>query len=66
MSQTKETCFDAMPCPECGNQHLVQHTNQSENVHVDEDGEIEHIEPRGPVVVLEVWCPTCDEKVWEE
>lgn len=65
MSQTPAAYEDAKPCPQCGNQHLIQHITQSEDLHVDADGNVEHIEPRDYVEVQEVWCPDCDEKIWE-
>lgn len=65
MSQSPEMLFDNMPCPECGSTHLIQHVRQSEDVHVDENGDIDYIDPRDTVDVEELWCPECDEKIWE-
>lgn len=65
MAQAPESLYDNMPCPECGSQRLIQHVNQSENVYVDESGELEYIDPRDSVDVRELWCPDCDEKLWE-
>lgn len=64
MAQTSENLFDNMPCPDCGSQHLIQHVNQSEDIHVTEEGDIEYIEPRDSIDVRELWCPECDEKLW--
>lgn len=64
MGQTRETCFESMPCPQCGSQHLIQMIKQSEDVYVDENGDFENIEPRGFVNPIEVACPECDEVIW--
>lgn len=60
-----EMLEDAMPCPNCGGTHLVQHISQSEDVFVTEDGDIDYIEPRDTVDVEQLWCVECDEKIWE-
>lgn len=65
MAQQSEGLYDNMPCPQCGSQHLIQHVNQSEDVYIDSDGQLEGIEPRDSVDVRELWCPECDEKIWE-
>ncbi len=57
--------YSVMPCPDCGNDRLIQHRTQTEEVYVDENGEPEHYKPRGPGEVQEMWCPECDEKIWE-
>lgn len=57
--------YDVMPCPQCGSQELIQHTSQSETVEVDEHGDPTRIDPR-TITVEEVWCPECDEKLWEK
>lgn len=66
MSQNPPSYDDALPCPECGCTELVQYTESVENLTVTENGTIEHIEPRGHINVLEVWCCSCDEKIWEQ
>jgi ssDNA-binding Zn-finger/Zn-ribbon topoisomerase 1 len=53
-----------MPCPDCGSTHLIQHNEQSENVFVSEGGDPEYYEPRN-VKSTELWCPKCDEKLWQ-
>lgn len=57
--------LDHAPCPECGSTRLVQHVTQSEDLQVTEDGDIERIDPRDTVEIQELWCPECDEKIWE-
>jgi len=66
MAQLNETLNANMPCPDCGSQHLIQHTSRSEDVYVTQNGDFEMIEPRDPVDVEELWCPECDEKLWSK
>jgi len=65
MEQTPENYFDAMPCNQCGSSHMIQEAKQSESVYLDDEGQIDHIEPRDFVEIQAVWCAECDEKVWE-
>jgi len=44
---------------------MIQEAKQSESVYLDDDGQIDHIEPRDFVEIQAVWCAECDEKVWE-
>jgi endogenous inhibitor of DNA gyrase (YacG/DUF329 family) len=66
MSQKPQTPFEAMPCPECGSQNLIQTIQQSEDVYVNENGDFENVEPRGMLTVLEVMCPECDDTIWSQ
>lgn len=55
------------PCPDCGSLHLIHHFTASEDAHLEEGGDVAHFEPRGDThTVQEVWCPECDEKIWEQ
>lgn len=66
MAQNSETLYDNMPCPQCGSTRLIQHITQSEDVHVNESGDVERIEPRDSITVEELDCPECDETIWSK
>lgn len=56
---------EVMPCPDCGSNELVQHVSQSEDIVVTDSGEYERIDPRDTIDLQQVWCPKCDELLWE-
>lgn len=68
MTEHDDSPFDVMPCPKCGSHHMMQENIQTEDVHLDKDGEVEEYVPRGIGQITAVWCPNCDEQVydWEE
>jgi len=63
-TQDPETMADHMPCSNCGSDHLIQHNNQSEDLYLDNRGDPKYYEPRH-TEATELWCPECDEKLWE-
>lgn len=65
MQQTSENLYDNMPCPECGNQCLIQNVKQTEYVHVNENGDPDYYEPAGGTPCVEsLHCPECDKELW--
>jgi len=69
MSQTTHPgYYDALPCPNCGCTELVQYIEKSEYLTVSQDGSIEHIQATHNGRMdepIEVWCCSCDEKIWD-
>lgn len=54
-------------CPNnCNPDHFIQTIEQTEIVHVDDDGEPEQFEPVGDTEAKEVQCGDCETNIHEE
>jgi endogenous inhibitor of DNA gyrase (YacG/DUF329 family) len=66
MAQNSEDLYDNMPCPDCGSNHLIQTSIQSEDLRVDGNGDPKSFSPRDSIDVIQLDCPECDKTLWEK